>query len=147
MRADEKYTFFFGQSETAGAVAVALRRRQGQVGQEVGVPVGTAFARFQGVAVRSEDFQPSVYPRVVFSDLVEAFERLVIRKLSGFRTPKVAAKALDAPDDAARFQIERSPVAFRLDGSAADEHDGANGVVVLLLFARVAPKPSTLAPQ
>ena len=58
----------------------------------------------------------------------------MVRKKSEFRTPKVAAKALGAPDDAARFQIEQSPVAFRLDGSAANEHDGANGVVVLFLF-------------
>ena len=51
-----------------------------------------------------------------------------------FCCPKAAAKALDAPDDAAPFQIERSPLAFRFDGSAADKHDGANGVVVLFLF-------------
>ena len=67
-------------------------------------------------------------------DLVEAFERLVVRKKPGFRTPKVAANALDAPDNAARFQIQRGPVRFRLDGGAADEHVGAKGVVVLFLF-------------
>ena len=49
-------------------------------------------------------------------------------------TPQVTAKALDAPDDSARFQIERGPVKFRLDGSAVDEHNGANGVVILFLF-------------
>ena len=41
---------------------------------------------------------------------------------------------LDAPDDASHFQIKRVLLAFRLDGSTADEHSGANGVVVLLLF-------------
>ena len=55
-------------------------------------------------------------------------------KKSEIGTPQVTSKALDAPDDAARFQVERGPVTFKLDGSAADEHDGANGVVVLLLF-------------
>ena len=49
-------------------------------------------------------------------------------------TSQVTTKALDAPDDAARFQIERGPVTFRLDGSAADQHNGVNGVVALLLF-------------
>ena len=49
-------------------------------------------------------------------------------------TPQVTAKAFDASDDAARFQIERGPVTVRLHGSAADEHNGANGVVILLLF-------------
>ena len=48
---------------------------------------------------------------------------------TGFRTPQVE-KTLDAPDDAARIQIERNPVAFRLDGNVADEHDWANGVFV-----------------
>ena len=32
------------------------------------------------------------------------------------------------------FQVERGPLTFRIDGSAADEHDGADGVVVLILF-------------
>ena len=50
------------------------------------------------------------------------------------RTPQVTAKGLDAPDDAARFQTEWGPVTFGLDGSVADEHNGANGVVGLLLF-------------
>ena len=64
--------------------------------------------------------------------LVEAFERLVVRTKSETGTPQVTTKALD-PDDAAHFQIERGPVTFRLDGSAADDHNGANGVVILLL--------------
>ena len=55
-------------------------------------------------------------------------------KKSEIRTPQVTAKVLDAPDDAARFQIERGSVTFRLDGSAAGQHNGANGVVILLLF-------------
>ena len=70
----------------------------------------------------------------MFCDLVEAFERLVVRKKSEIGTPHVAAKTLGAPNDAARFQIERGPVKFRLDGSAVDEHNGANGVVILFLF-------------
>ena len=49
-------------------------------------------------------------------------------------TPQVTAKALDAPDDATRFQIERGLVTFGLDGSAVDEHNEENGVVILLLF-------------
>ena len=70
----------------------------------------------------------------MFCDLVEACERLAVRKDSEIGTPQVTAKALDAPDDAARSQIERGPATFRLDGSAADECNGANGVVILLLF-------------
>ena len=72
--------------------------------------------------------------RVVFCDLIESFERLVVRKKSKIGTPQVTAKELDGQDDAARFQIERGPVTFRFDGSAAGEHNGANGVISLLLF-------------
>ena len=70
----------------------------------------------------------------MFCDLVEAFEHLVVRTKSETGTPQVTTKALDAPEDAARFQIERGPVTFRFDGSAAGEHNGANGVISLLLF-------------
>ena len=75
-----------------------------------------------------------LYPRGVFCDLVEAFGRLVVRTKSEFCTPKITTKALDALDDATRFQIKRNSVAFRLVDSAADEHDGGNSVVVLFLF-------------
>ena len=109
MRVDDKDAFVVGWSETAGVVAVALRRRQGQAGGEADVPVDTAFVISRNVVVRSEEFQPLLYPRVVFCDLVDAFERLVAQEHSEFRTPKVAAKALDAPDDASRPQTERSP--------------------------------------
>ena len=80
MRANEKDAFLVGRSDTDGAVAMVLRRRYGKAGQEVGVPVGTSFAIFQSVVVRSEEFQPLLYPQVVFCDLVEAFKRLVVQK-------------------------------------------------------------------
>ena len=132
MRADEEYAFFIGRSKRAGAPVVKLRRRQREAGEKVIVPVGTAIAIFHGVFVRGKEFYPLLYSRVVFCDLVEAFERLVVRTKSETGTPQVTTKALD-PDDAAHFQIERGPVTFRLDGSAADDHNGANGVVILLL--------------
>ena len=70
----------------------------------------------------------------MFCDLVEAFERALVRKKSEIGTLQITAKALDVPDDPSRFQIKRGPVTFRLDGSAADEHNGANAVVILLLL-------------
>ena len=70
----------------------------------------------------------------MFCDLVEAFERALVRKKSEIGTPQVTAKALDAPDDTARFKIDRGPVTFRLDSSAADEYNGADGVIILRLF-------------
>ena len=58
----------------------------------------------------------------------------MVRNKSEIGNPQVTVKALDALDDAARVQIERGPVAFRLDGSAADEQNGVNDVVILLLL-------------
>lgn len=55
VRADEGDAFFVGRSETAGVAAVALRRRQGQAGEEVGVSVGAAFAIFQSVVVPGDE--------------------------------------------------------------------------------------------
>ena len=53
-----------------------------QAGEEVGVPVGTVFVIFQMVVVRGEAFLLPLYLRVVFCDLAEAFERLVVRTSS-----------------------------------------------------------------
>lgn len=76
VRADEGNAFFVGRSEIAGAVVVALGRRQEQAGEEVRVLVGTAFAIFQRVIVRSEELNERLYLRFVFCDLFGAFERL-----------------------------------------------------------------------
>ena len=84
--------------------------------------------------MHGKELHPPMNSRVVFCDLIESFERLVVRKKSKIGTPQVTAKELDGQDDAARFQIERGPVTFNLDGSATDEHNGVNGVVILLLL-------------
>ena len=73
-------------------------------------PLGTAFVIFQGAGVRDKELYLPLYSWVVFCDLVEAFERLAVRKKHKNGTPQIAAKALDAPDDAAGFQVVRSPV-------------------------------------
>ena len=49
-------------------------------------------------------------------------------------TPQIPAEALDAPDDAASLEIERCPVALRLECSAADENRRADRAIVLLLL-------------
>ena len=71
---------------------------------------------------------------MVSCNLVGAFERLVVRNKSEIGTPQVTSKALGAPNDAGRCHVEPDPVTFRLERSAADEHDGADGIVVLLVF-------------
>ena len=45
-----------GRSRAAETTAVELRRRQMQAGEKISVPVGTAFAVFEGVAVRGQEF-------------------------------------------------------------------------------------------
>ena len=54
----------------------------------------------------------------------DALERLVILKDAELRAPKIATKAVDGPDNAASFQVERSPVPLGIEGSAADICDG-----------------------
>lgn len=50
--------------------------------------------------------------------------------------PKMASKAFDGLDSAARFQVERSPMSLRAEGSAADLRDGSHGVAGLRLLRR-----------
>ena len=56
MRADEEDAFFVGRSKAAETAAVELRRRQRQAGEKIGVLIDTAFAVFQGVVVRGQEF-------------------------------------------------------------------------------------------
>ena len=58
----------------------------------------------------------------------------MVRNNPKIGTPQVSSEALDAPGDAVRLQIERDPVTIRVDGSAAYEDNGADGVVIFLLF-------------
>ena len=58
----------------------------------------------------------------MLSNLGEAFEGLVVREDAEGGTPQISAEAFDAPDDSASHEIERCPVALRLEGSAADEN-------------------------
>ena len=48
--------------------------------------------------------------------------------------PKIATKAFESPNDAAGFQIKRSPMSFRVERNSADVRDGFDGIVFLLLF-------------
>ena len=50
------------------------------------------------------------------------------------RRPKITAKSFDAPDDAPGFEVEGRPMAFVVEGGAADEDDGPNGAVRLFLL-------------
>ena len=71
--------------------------------KKVGVSVCAAFAVPESIALRCEKFEPSLDSGVVLDNPGEAFERLVVRKEMEIGTLQVTAKALDAPDDAARF--------------------------------------------
>ena len=60
----------------------------------------------------------------MISRFVDAFERLVIREDAKLRARKVALKAFDGRGNAASFQVKRSPVPLRIEGSVADVSDG-----------------------
>ena len=63
---------------------------------------------------------------VVFNNVGEALERVVVRKNAEGGTPQISAEALDASDYAASLETERCPVALRLEVSAADENNRAD---------------------
>ena len=52
------------------------------------------------------------------------------------RASKVASLKLIDPDNAASFQVERSPLSLRVKDSAIDACDGSYGAVGLLLLKR-----------
>ena len=57
----------------------------------------------------------------MLSNLDEAREGLLVREDMEGGTLQISAEVFDAPDDAASLEIERCPVALRLEGSAADD--------------------------
>ena len=69
-----------------------------------------------------EEFELSLDPEVVPSNLGADLEGLVVRKDAEGRTPQISAEALGSPDDATSLEIE-CPVALRLEDSAADERE------------------------
>ena len=74
---------------------------------------------------------------VVLINVGKALERIVVRQNAEGGTPQISAEALDAPDYAASLEIERCPVALRLEVSAADENSMADS---FCSCSRVAPK-------
>ena len=70
----------------------------------------------------------------MLSELVNAFECLVVRIYPEFRGPRASAEALDSPGDAPCFEVKGCPVSLVVEGGAADEQDGTDRTVRLLLL-------------
>ena len=87
-----------------------------------------------GVVERGEELEPSLDSGVMVPHFAYAFQGLVVGEYAELRAPKIAAKAVESPNDAAGLQIKRSPVTFRVERSSADVRDGFDGTVFLLLF-------------
>ena len=87
-----------------------FRGRLWQTGQEIGISVGAALAALEGIVERGEKHEPPLASRIVVSHLADAFERLFIRKGAKLRGPEEASKTCDGPNNAANFQVMRSPV-------------------------------------
>ena len=62
------------------------------------------------------------------------FQRLVIRIDVEMKTPQLPTTPLNAPNDAACFEIERRPVALGNQRSTADVNNRANRAIRLFLF-------------
>ena len=70
------------------------------------------------------ELEPPLDSRFVVSYFADVFERLVIHEDGKVRAPEVASKAFAGPVNAARSQVERSPLILRVEGSAVDVSDG-----------------------
>ena len=130
----EVYATILNRGETCRTIAVVFRGRLRQTRQEVGVSVRASFSVFDGVIECGEEFEPSLDSRVVVPHFVYAFQSLMVREHSELDAPKVAAEALQSPDDAASLRLERIPMPFRVERSSADVRDGSYGAVRLLQF-------------
>ena len=108
-----------------------LCRRLWQPREEVSITICAFFSALQCVVKRDEVLEPPLDSRVVVSDVSDIFLSLVVRKNAKLRAPKVAAKALDRPYDAACIQLERRLMSLRGEGSAANISNGPHGAVEL----------------
>ena len=135
-RPDEEDNAIFHGGEPARSTAIVFRGRLWQTGQEIGISVGDSLTVLEGVVESGEELEAPLDPRIVVGHFADAFERLVIRKHVKPRAPEVASKALDGPDNAANFLVERSQMTLGIEGGAADIRDGLHGAVRLLLFKR-----------
>ena len=117
----EEDTAIFNGGEAARSSAVVFR---GKTGQEIAFSVGAALAVLEGAVQRGEKLEPRLDSRTVISQFADASEHLVSRKGAELCAPEVASKAFDGPGNAASFQVKRSPLPRRIEGSAADVSDG-----------------------
>ena len=70
----------------------------------------------------------------MFGNLSNVLERFVVGVDAEIGGPEVAAERFDGPNDAPSFKVEGGPGTFVVEGGAADENDGADGAVRLLLL-------------
>ena len=120
---DEKDTGIFHGGEAARSTAVEFRGRVWQTRQKIGISVGAAHAILEGVVERGEKHEPAPDSRIVVSHFADTFERFVIREYTKLCAPEVTSKLFDDSENPASFQVERSPVSLRVEGSAADVTD------------------------
>ena len=120
---DDEVTAIIYGGEAARPTAVVFRGGDWQTGQKVGISVGASLAVLERVVECGENLEPPLDSRSEVSHFADACQRLVIRRYAKFRAPEVA-EAFNGPDNAASFQVERSPVSLGIEGSAADVSDG-----------------------
>ena len=121
---DEEDTAILHGGEAARSTAFVFRGRLWQTGQEIGFSVGAALAVFEGVVERGEKLEPPLDSGIMASHFADAVERLVIREDAKLRATEASLKAFDCPNNAASFQVERSPVPLGIEGRSADVSDG-----------------------
>ena len=72
----------------------------------------------------------------MFANPGNVLERFVVGVDAEIGGPEVTAETFDGPNDAPIFKVKGGPGTFVVEGGAADENDGADGAVRLLLLER-----------
>ena len=82
------------------------------------IPVGAALAVFQVVLTRGDNFPANAARAGCVRRSCRRLSSALwsVKKNAEIGAPPITAKALDTPYCTARFQVERSPVAVRLEG-------------------------------
>lgn len=110
--------------ETRRPTAIMFRGRLWSVRHEVGDATCASFALLECAVKHGEELELSLDSGIMVVHFSYAFQYLVVRECAELGSSKVTAEALDSPNDANGFQLERGPMAFRVNRSSADICDG-----------------------
>lgn len=88
----------------------------------------------EGVVVGRQKRNPTLNPWIMFADLGHVLQGAVVGENAELGAAEVAAEAFDCPNHSSSFEVERRPVSLGVESCSADENDGLDAAVRLLLL-------------